>query len=118
MALECGPRIASAQIPLRVSDEIGGCTHCVACRASWSPFASFRADAPLCEKSGCEEWREGLQGWLHRVSRERREGCSHGEYGFQAARYVSELYGLRGDDARAERELEGSDRAWRAIAWT
>src|ERR1700680_832745 len=117
-ALECRPRITGAQIHPRVSDGMGGCTHRLGCRAPWSPFASFRTDAPLCEESGCEEWREGLQGWLHRVSRERGEGCSHGEYGFQAARYVSGLYGLRGDDARAERQLEGSDRAWRAIAWT
>src|ERR1700680_3568126 len=96
---ECRSRITSGQIPPRVSEGIGGRTHRIACRASWSPFASFRPDAPLCEKSGCEEWTEGLQGRLHCLSRERGEGCSHGEYGFQAARYVSGLYGLRWDDA-------------------
>src|ERR1700730_11442767 len=115
---ECRSRITSAQIPPRVSGGIGGRTHRIACRASWPPFASFRPDAPLCEKSGREEWTEGLQRRLTYLSRKRGQGCSHGEYGFHAARYLPGLYGLRWDDAGAERQLEGSDRAWRAITWT
>src|ERR1700687_13693 len=118
MAIEWRPRISSAQILPRGFDGVGGGAHPVAFRAFWSPFACFRTDAPLCDKSGCEEWREGLQRWLHCVSRERGKGCSHGEYGFQAGGYVSGLYGLRRDYARAQRQLEGSHRARRAITWS
>src|ERR1700728_1308468 len=94
-ASEYSPRIANAHTSSRVSRGIGGVIYRVGSRVPRSSCTSFRTDAPLCEKSGCGEWREGLQRWLHCVSRQRGQGCSHGEYGFRTARYVSRLYGLR-----------------------
>ena len=97
--LNAVPESPVRRFPLGFLTGSAGALIVLACRASWSPFASFRTDAPLCEQSGCEEWREGLQGWLHCLSRERGERCSHGEYGVHSAGYVSGLYGLRRDDA-------------------
>src|ERR1700686_3291013 len=91
MAIEWRPRISSAQILPGSFDGVGGRAHQKAFGYILWPFAFFRTDAPLCDKSGCEEWREGLQGLLHCVSRDRGKGCSNGEYGFQASGYVSRL---------------------------
>src|ERR1700686_3510302 len=81
----------------------------------WPTFASFRTDPALYEASGCEEWGEGLQGWLHCVSRQRGEGRSRNEHSVQEAGYLPRFYGLCRDYAGAERQLEGRNRAWRAI---
>src|SRR5260370_36189141 len=74
---------------------------------------STGAEAPIHEAPGCGERGEGLQGGLHCLSWERGQGRSDGEHGVSAAGYVSGFYGLRGDDARAGRQLEGGDCAWR-----
>src|SRR6266851_3807120 len=88
-------RVKKHRVSCAIHDEIGSNLNRLCFRDSQcGRLASFSTDAPLYEASGCEERGEGLQGWLHCVSRRRGEGCSRNEHSVPEDGYVSGFHGL------------------------